>query len=84
MENLKLTTIRLDRDSLKKADKLVFQMRYYDRSSVIRLALWVGLKIVNSQNIHKLVKIYIEEEDTNDNVDSSDVIRTAGITKDEL
>lgn len=57
METLKLTSIRLERQSLEQANKIAKDYYYYSSSDVIRTALWAGLKIINTHNCQKLLHL---------------------------
>lgn len=77
METLKLTSIRLERRSLEQANRIAKEIGYYQSSSVIRIALWAGLKIVNSRNLGRLAHLQFEEDDHGAHYELEDVIRTA-------
>lgn len=62
MEPLKLTAIRLDKQSLEQANILAKEYHYYLGSDVIRTAIWVGLKIVNSRNLPRLSHLHWDED----------------------
>lgn len=62
METLKLTSIRLERQSLEQANNIAKEYQYYSGSDVIRIALWVGLKIVNSRNLPRLSHLHWDED----------------------
>lgn len=81
METLKLTSIRLDRQSLEQANNIAKEYRYYSGSDVIRTALWAGLKIVNSHNLPRLSTLHWDEDAHGAHYGLEDVIRTAAQNK---
>lgn len=82
MEKLKLTSIRLEKSSLEKASRIAKDNRYHKSSDIIRTALWVGLKIVNSRNCGKLSNYQFQEEILKTSYGLEDVLRTAGLKND--
>lgn len=82
MEKLKLTSIRLENSSLEKASRIAKDNRYHKSSDIIRTALWVGLKIVNSHNCGKLSNYQLQEEILKTSYGLEDVLRTAGLKND--
>lgn len=81
METLKLTSIRLDRQSLEQANRIAKEIGYYQSSSVIRIALWAGLKIVNSRNHARLAHLLFEEDAYRAHYELDDVLRAAAQNK---
>ena len=81
MSTLKLTSIRLEKRSLAKASQIAKDNRYHKSSEIIRTALWVGLKIVNSRNCGKLSHYQFQEEIRKTSYGLEDVLRTAGQDK---
>lgn len=82
MEKLKLTSIRLENSSLEKASRIAKDNRYHKSSDIMRTALWVGLKIVNSRNCGKLSNYQLQEEILKTSYGLEDVLRTAGLKND--
>lgn len=78
METLKLTSIRLEKSSLEQANRIAKEFGYYQSSNVIRAALWVGLKIVNSNNLRRLSQLKYLEEDGLAYYRIEDVIQATG------
>ena len=78
MENLKLTSIRLSKESLSKAADLGNRLGYHQSSYIIRLAIWVGLKVLRPGVIHTLLHMMWEEERNGKEYSLEDVIRAAG------
>lgn len=81
MEPLKLTSIRLDRQSLEQADKIAKCRQCYHQSDVLRLAIWAGLKIVNANNLYRLSRLQWDEEYHGVHHELEDVLRTAAQNK---
>lgn len=79
MENLKLTSIRISVDSLDRAHALARQLAYYNPSDVLRIAMWVGLKIVTPSCASLLFGKMWKEEAGIDIITIEDVLRTAGV-----
>ena len=82
MSTLKLTSIRLEKNSLEKASRIARDNRYHKSSDIMRIALWVGLKIVNSRNCGKLSNYQLQEEILKTSYGLEDVLRTAGLKND--
>ena len=83
METLKLTSIRLDRQSLEQANRIAKEHWYYTGSDVIRTALWAGLKIVNSRNLPRLSHLYWDESVLGTHYGLEDVSQAAGTKNEE-
>lgn len=83
MSKLKLTSIRVSTDSLDSAHYLSEQMNYYSPSDVLRLAMWVGLKVITPSCASKLMGMMWKEEAGFDIITLESVLRTAGAIKDE-
>lgn len=81
METLKLTSIRLEKRSLEQANRIAKEIGYFQSSEVIRIALWIGLKIINARNFRRLIHLRFEEELKNDYVSLEDVIQAAAQNK---
>lgn len=81
METLKLTSIRLDRQSLEQANQIAKEYHYYLGSDVIRTALWAGLKIVNSRNLPRLSNLHWDEDAHGTHYELDDVLRAAAQNK---
>lgn len=79
MEILKLTSIRVSKESLINAEKLGKKCGYYQRSSVLRVAIWVGLKFMQPGVLHKYLRMMWEEEECGKHFTLEDVLRTAGV-----
>lgn len=81
MSKLKLTSIRVSTDSLDSAHALSKQMNYYSPSDVLRLAMWVGLKVITPSCASKLMGLMWKEEAGLDIITLEDVLRNAGVLK---
>lgn len=78
MEILKLTSIRLTKSALSQAAGLAHSLGYYKTSDVIRLAIWVGFKVLKPGVLQKLMTMMWKEESRGVYFTIDDVIRTAG------
>lgn len=83
MSKLKLTSIRVSTDSLDSAHYLSKQMNYYSPSDVLRLAMWVGLKVITPKCATKLMGAMWKEEADLDIITLEHVLRTAGVLKED-
>lgn len=83
MEVLKLTSIRLPKSALTKANNLANEFGYYQSSNVIRVAIWIGLKVLNPKVIFKLSHMMWEEEERDASFSLEDVLRTAGVVEND-
>lgn len=83
MGNLKLTSIRVSTECLDSAHALAKHSYYYNQSDVMRLAMWVGLKIITPANQFELFRKMWEEEAGSGIIVLEDVLHTAGVIKDE-
>lgn len=79
MENLKLTSIRISVASLDAAHNLSRQLTYYNPSDVLRLAMWIGLKVMSPNCMSALISKMFDDEAGFDVVTLEDVLRTAGV-----
>lgn len=84
MSELKMCSLRLESDSLDWADKLANNADYWTRSDIIRLAIWVGAKVITSRHLSELNRLRWEEEFREFDVALEDVLRTAGFTLENL
>lgn len=78
MEVLKLTSIRLSKSALSRAEGLAHSLGYYKTSDVIRLAIWVGFKVLKPGVLQKLMQMMWKEETRGVYFTIEDVIHTAG------
>lgn len=83
MEKLKLTSIRLPESSLASASELSTGFWHYTSSNIIRIAIWIGLKFLYLGTISQLARMMFEEERTGKRYTLDDVLRTAGVIKDD-
>lgn len=84
MSELKIVSLRLESDSLKWADKMASDLHYYSRSDIIRLAIWVGAKVIISSKVSDLNVLRWEEEFKGVDVSLEHVLRTAGVELEDL
>lgn len=84
MEILKLTSIRLSKSVLAKAAAIADTLGIYQSSNVIRLAIWVGLKVVKPGVLHILCHMMWEEEEKGIVYSVDDVLRAAGVKLENL
>lgn len=79
MEVLKLTSIRLSKSALDRASHLSHELGFYQSSHVIRIAIWVGLKILTPGVLHRLSLMMWDEEDKGASFSLEDVLHAADI-----
>ena len=84
MEFLKLTSIRLSKKTLAQAQEISRGRVYFSTSDVIRLAVWIGLKVVKVGLFHELSQMMWQEEYNGVNYSLEDVLRTAGVKLENL
>lgn len=77
MDILKLTSIRLSKASLSQAAELGKRLGYYQSSHIIRLAIWVGLKVLRPGVILDLTRMMGKEELEKAHYSLEDVLRAA-------
>lgn len=86
MEFLKLTSIRLSKDDIMKAEAIGRDYCFGGRSTALRAAVWIGLKILSGKNIGAILHLMWVEEIRESNpsipaITLEDVLRTAGVSK---
>lgn len=79
MEVLKLTSIRLSKSALVRASHLGRELGFCQASHVIRIALWVGLKVLTPGVLHRLSLMMWDEEDKGVIFSLEDVLRAADV-----
>lgn len=62
MENLKLISLRVDPESLRKIDELAKRYEYYSRSSIINNLLGAVLQCAADGTIWKMISTYCPYE----------------------
>ena len=77
MEVLKLTSIRLSKSALAQAKSLARSLGYYRTSDVLRVAIWLGLKILKPGVLHVFLDMMWQEEVHGASYNPLDVLRTA-------
>lgn len=76
--------MRVESESLEWADKIVNRPCFWTRSDVIRLAIWIGKKVITSRHLDELVRLKVNEDFRDFEVPLEDVLRTAGFTLENL
>ena len=84
MEFLKLTSIRLSKKALEQAQEMSRGRVYFSKSDVIRMAIWIGLKVIKVGSFHELSQMMWQEEYDGVNCSLEDVLRTAGVKLENL
>ena len=79
MEVLKLTSIRLPKEYLEAADKLGSNLGYYRRSDILRVAIWLGLKLFKPGVIRRYLDMMWKEELGRGCFTLEDVLHAAGV-----
>lgn len=78
MEILKLTSIRLSKSALARANELGRSIGYYRTSDVLRVAIWLGLKFIKPGVLHEFLQMMWQEESNGADYCAADVLRAAG------
>lgn len=78
MEKLKLTSVRLSKDTLGSASKLSNAVIGRCTSDILRIAIWLGLKFMNAGVLHQLQDMMWKEETGWKSYTLEDVLRTLG------
>lgn len=86
MEVLKITSIRLSINDIVKADVIAKNFCCCGRSTALRAAVWIGLKILTSKNIGAILHLMWLDENrkgvpSEGEISLEDVLRTAGVSK---
>lgn len=76
--------MRVESESLEWADKIVNRRGFWTRSDVIRLAIWIGKKVITSRHLDELVRLKVHEDFRDFEIPLEDVLRTAGFTLENL
>lgn len=84
MDELKLCSLRLEIVSLEWADQVAFNSSYWSRSDVLRLAIWVGSKIITPHHLHDIAVLKWNEDFKGTSVTLENVLRTVGIELENL
>ena len=79
MDILKLTSIRISKNSLDAAKKIGRDYGYFQTSSVLRVAIWVGLKCITPGRLSRLAHMMWEEEERGKHFALEDVLRAAEV-----
>ena len=78
MEKLKLTSVRLSKDTLDRASKLSNVVIGRCTSDILRIAIWLGLKFMNAGVLHQLQDMMWKAETGWKSYTLEDVLRTLG------
>lgn len=78
MEILKLTSIRLSKSALARANELGRSIGYYRTSDILRVAIWLGLKFIKPGVLHEFLQMMWQEEFNDAEYSAADVLRAAG------
>lgn len=62
MEKLKLTSVRLSKGTLDSASKLSNAENYLCTSDILRIAIWLGLKLMRAGVLLQLQHMMAQEE----------------------
>lgn len=62
MEKLKLTSVRLSKGTLDSASKLSNADNYLCTSDILRIAIWLGLKLMRAGVLLQLQHMMAQEE----------------------
>lgn len=84
MEVLVLKSIRLSKKSLTIAKELGHDRFFPTTSDVLRLAIWLGLKLLQPRLLHEFMRMMWQEEFNGVNYSAADVLRTAGDSLENL
>lgn len=84
MSVLKVYSLRLESAMIDRADDVAGQLSFWSRSEIIRLAIWIGQKVVEPRVVGALHRLWWQEQFKGTNVTLEDVIRTAGIELENL
>lgn len=84
MDELKIFSMRLESESLEWADKIVIRSYFRTKHEVIRLAIWIGKKVITSRHLDELVRLKVHEEFSEFEVPLQDVLHAAGFTLENL
>lgn len=84
MDNLKLCSLRIDNQSLELADNIAKNSTYWSKSDIMRLAIWIGLKVIKSHRITELNRLYWSEMYNGENVLLEHVLHAAGVSQNHL
>ena len=79
MDVLKIYSVRLESELVRKIDKIAYDSSYCSRSDIMRLAIWIGEKVIDSRHLHELLKLMWREESKGTGVTLEDVLRAADV-----
>lgn len=83
MENLKLISFRIPKEYLANAEKAAREADYYQRSFVLRVAIWIGLKFMKPGVLRQLADMMWKEEIGFKCYTLGDILCTTGVLKED-
>lgn len=84
MSVLKLYSVRLESVSIDRADEVASQLSNWSRSDILRLAIWIGQKVVDARHASELHHLWWDEQFRCKYASLEDVLRTADIELENL
>lgn len=84
MEEKKIYSLRLESESLEWASRIANNAYPWTKSDVIRLAIWVGKKVISSRHLADIIRLEVHEEFSEFEVPLEDVLRSAGYELENL
>lgn len=84
MDVLKIYSVRLERELVRRIDKKAYDSSYCSRSDILRLAIWIGEKVIDSRHLHELLKLMWREESKGASVTLEDVLRATDVSLENL
>lgn len=84
MDVLKVYSVRLESGLVGRIEKIANDSIYWSRSDVMRLAMWIGEKVIDCRHLPELQKLWWQESFNNCSVSIEDVLRAAATTLENL
>ena len=84
MEEKKIYSLRLDSETLEWANKIASHATPWTRSDVIRLAIWIGTKVITSKCFYDLIRLMVHDDFLDGKITLEGVLRTIGIELENL
>lgn len=79
MDNLKLTSLRISEKDLDAAKKIGRDYGFFLTSTVLRAAIWVGLKFLTPNVLGRVAHMMWEEEERGRDFSLEDVLRAGEV-----